>query len=151
MLAKTHIREIDWHDLPAIMSIEQASHILAWPQDHFHSALRSNNVCWCIEQAGKLRAYCILLPAVDNLEILNITVAPDDRRQGYARQLLNAASQYARAHGLQQLLLEVRQSNHIAQLTYQQFGFIEISRRHNYYPLTVGREDAVVMAYPITP
>lgn len=52
----------------------------------------------------------------------------------------------ARAEGMVQVLLEVRESNDAAYRLYRQEGFREIGRRKGYYPAASGREDARVMA-----
>jgi len=45
--------------------------------------------------------------------------------------------------------LEVRASNQSAYRLYERYGFNEIGRRRDYYPVAGGREDALVMACPL--
>ena len=47
------------------------------------------------------------------------------------------------------IFLEVRESNKIAINVYEQFGFIEIDRRKNYYKTATGNENAIVMQITI--
>src|SRR5450830_1875528 len=48
------------------------------------------------------------------------------------------------------LLLEVRVSNLRALHVYKRYGFVEIGRRKNYYPVDQHtREDAIVMSLPL--
>ena len=52
----------------------------------------------------------------------------------------------ARRHLMRIMLLEVRVSNVSALRLYQRYGFVEIGRRKNYYPVDLTtREDAIVM------
>ncbi|MEN1508294.1 ribosomal-protein-alanine N-acetyltransferase, partial [Pseudomonas aeruginosa] len=48
------------------------------------------------------------------------------------------------------LWLEVRASNAAAIALYESLGFNEATIRRNYYPTTDGREDAIIMALPIS-
>ncbi len=48
------------------------------------------------------------------------------------------------------LWLEVRASNAAAIALYEGLGFNEATIRLNYYPTTDGREDAIIMALPIS-
>ena len=66
--------------------------------------------------------------APDEHEILNLAVAPESRRQGVARALLQAA--LARGGSW---FLEVRESNHLARIFYESMGFREIGLRPGYY------------------
>ena len=53
-----------------------------------------------------------------------------------------------RAYALngRECFLEVRASNQSAYRLYERYGFNEVGRRRDYYPLAGGREDALVMA-----
>jgi ribosomal-protein-alanine N-acetyltransferase len=90
--------------------------------------------------------YLILMPVVDEMHLLNVTVAPVWQRQGLGRWLLRAAVALTLAHGFGSLLLEVRPSNAGAIALYRRVGFAEIGRRKRYYPAENStREDALVM------
>ena len=52
--------------------------------------------------------------------------------------------------GVATLWLEVRASNAAAIALYESLGFNEATIRRNYYPTTDGREDAIIMALPIS-
>jgi ribosomal-protein-alanine N-acetyltransferase len=47
------------------------------------------------------------------------------------------------------MFLEVRPSNTPALALYQKAGFETIGRRKGYYPAADGREDALVMRWPL--
>jgi ribosomal-protein-alanine N-acetyltransferase len=66
--------------------------------------------------------------------------------------LLGLAVDLCRTHAVGHLWLEVRESNHRAQLIYSQFGFQAKGLRKGYYPAPHGqREHAVVMSLTIPP
>ena len=51
------------------------------------------------------------MKGVDEVHLLNITVAPDYQGQGWGRVMLDALALWARGQGAQWLWLEVRTSN----------------------------------------
>jgi ribosomal-protein-alanine N-acetyltransferase len=91
------------------------------------------------------------MSGVDELHLLNLTVAPAWQGRGHGSQLLRIVQEHARARGLGSLWLEVRQSNHRAQALYRRQGFTEVGLRKAYYPAAGAREDAVVMSLSIPP
>jgi [ribosomal protein S18]-alanine N-acetyltransferase len=87
------------------------------------------------------------MKGVDEVHLLNITVAPTHQRQGWGRIMLDALAVWARAESAQWLWLEVRASNERAQRIYEQHGYQRVGDRRHYYPAGRGRrEDAVVMS-----
>ncbi len=94
--------------------------------------------------------YFVAMMGVDEVHLLNITVAPAYQKQGWARVLLDALALWARGRGAQWLWLEVRVSNERALHVYQAHGFRRVGERKRYYPAPAGqREDAVVMSLPL--
>jgi ribosomal-protein-alanine N-acetyltransferase len=87
------------------------------------------------------------MKGVDEVHLLNITVAPAHQRQGWAPVMLDALAIWARGQGAQWLWLEVRVGNARAKAVYERYGFRHVGTRRNYYPATAaGREDALVMS-----
>ena len=84
--------------------------------------------------------------AADEVEILNLAVAPALRRSGAATALLDAALTQARSEGARAAWLEVRESNAAARSFYAARGFTARGRRRGYYPRGGGREDALTLA-----
>lgn len=76
-------------------------------------------------------------------EVIQITVAPQYRRQKIGQQLLKA---FCQSFAASQCNLEVRADNHGALALYDQLGFTEYGRRTNYYKQDDGANiDAVLM------
>src|SRR5579883_2655943 len=80
---------------------------------------------------------------VDEAEIANLAVAPERRRTGIGRRLLEAAVTSAVLGGARVLYLEVRESNTAARALYGARGFVLAGRRSDYYRNPV--EDALVL------
>jgi ribosomal-protein-alanine N-acetyltransferase len=79
----------------------------------------------------------------EEVQILNVAVHPDHRRRGIARRLLSAVLNTAGEEGILRAVLEVRESNAVAQSLYRSFGFKIVGRRKGYY--SAGHEDALTM------
>jgi phosphoglycerate kinase len=115
-----------------------------WTEDQFLASLGSGHFLCCgIERGGGLAAYLTATLAAGELEILNIAVQPEHRRQGLARRLLGHVLHLARETGMTDAFLEVRASNVPALALYACFGFKPQGRRRAYYP--DNREDALVL------
>lgn len=77
------------------------------------------------------------------VEILNIGVLPDFRRQGIGEKLLGIVLQQAKLSGAAESWLEVRAGNGAAQNFYLAKNFKVVGLRRNYYSNPL--EDAVLM------
>ncbi len=66
------------------------------------------------------------------------------------RELLEHVIDEVEKRGVVTLWLEVRASNAAAIALYESVGFNEATIRRNYYPTVDGREDAIIMALPIS-
>ena len=100
-------------------------------------------------QSPELLGYFVAMKGVDEVHLLNLTVALAWQRQGWARVMLDALGVWSRGQGAQWLWLEVRVSNTRARAVYESHGFRHVGTRRNYYPAspaTPKGEDAIVMS-----
>jgi ribosomal-protein-alanine N-acetyltransferase len=134
-------------DLQEVQVIEDAVYPYPWTAGNFVDSLHSGYDAWVArDSAGRLVAYFLIMFAVDEAHLLNITVRGDLHGCGYGRLLLDEVCARARRRGMASVLLEVRPSNLRALKVYQRYGFAEIGRRKGYYPAAdKTREDAIVM------
>lgn len=84
---------------------------------------------------------------IDEVEVRNMAVDPDYRRQGAGSALLALARDQLLAAGAKRVYLEVRQSNKSAQALYYSAGFAIHSLRKDYYRNP--NEDALVLGWEI--
>ena len=66
-------------------------------------------------------------------DVLTLSVAEEHRKKGIGREMLRRLIDWARTQKCEAIMLEVRVGNEEAMPLYESFGFIEISRRANYY------------------
>ncbi|HTT71748.1 MAG TPA: ribosomal protein S18-alanine N-acetyltransferase [Anaeromyxobacteraceae bacterium] len=79
----------------------------------------------------------------DELHVLNLATAVEERRRGVGRALMLEAGRRARAAGAVLSTLEVRRSNEAAIALYRALGYRQVGTRLNYY--ADEGEDAIVM------
>jgi len=133
--------------LDEVVAVERQSYDHPWTRANFADSLRSGYQAQLLDADGVLLGYFIAMKGVDEVHLLNLTVAPPHQRQGWGRIMLDALSVWARGQGAQWLWLEVRASNLRAQRIYEQHGYRRVGERRSYYPAGHGRrEDAVVMS-----
>lgn len=139
------LREMNLADLDEVMRIEQSVHAHPWTRGNFTDALNGDSVCKVYGDGGKILGYMVLMPAVDEMELLDIGIDAAHQRKGLGRKLLDESMKIARGMNMRRMLLEVRPSNVAALGLYRAAGFCEIGLRRGYYPTDNGREDAIVM------
>ena len=135
-------------DVDRLLEIEQSAYEFPWSRGNFIDSLNAGYVGRKrVDGAGIWLGYFIAMPGVDELHLLNLTVAPAHQRCGHARAMLDRLVNEARALGAQRVWLEVRVSNERAQQVYRRYGFCEVGLRRGYYPAgTLARENALVMS-----
>lgn len=120
-----------------------------WSGDEFCALLQQPATLGLgLTSAGdKLKGFVLAQLVGEIAEILTITVAPDARGQGCAKQLLSAMEKRLGARGLARIVLDVAEDNAAAIKLYESAEFIVDGRRPGYYQS--GREtpvDAILMS-----
>ncbi|GLU31661.1 ribosomal protein S18-alanine N-acetyltransferase [Trinickia caryophylli] len=149
LLADRYMSPMTDADLDEVALIEREAYEFPWTRGNFEDSLRNGYFGVCMRHVtGVLVGYCVLMPVVDEMHLLNLCVAPRAQHSGAGLALLREAARIARTTGLGGVLLEVRPSNVRAIRLYERFGFVTVGRRRNYYPARHrSREDAIVMRY----
>jgi len=137
-------------DIPAVRAIEQEIFPDPWPESAFQDCLtvpsRLNLVL--VEGGDQVVGYLCAQCAADEIQIHNVAVASDCRRQGRGMRLLQAAEEEGLARGALCAVLDVRASNEAALSLYARFGYRQIGRRRNYYRFPVC--DALILFKSLT-
>jgi ribosomal-protein-alanine N-acetyltransferase len=143
------LRRMTADDLPVVMEIELAAFKHPWSEELFRNELEHawSNVLVAERDEGSAGArvvgFIIFWLVHDEVHVLNVAVAAEERRRGVARALLSACVARGRAQGSCLVTLEVRRSNTAALRLYEAFGFRSAGVRPNYY--SDEGEDAIVM------
>lgn len=146
------LRAMELESLAAVVAIENEAYPFPWTRGNFIDSLVANHLAWClVDGRGELLGYAIAMAGVEELHLLNLTVAHAQRRRGHARFLMNELARHARDTAARTMWLEVRPSNAPALALYASLGYERIGVRRQYYP-DVGsrREDAWVMRLDLT-
>ena len=139
-------------DLPAVMAIEVAAYAFPWSQGNMRDTINPGYRCTALTRDAQILGYSVTLRGVDELHLLNITVAPAAQGTGLGRALLEELCAWARAQSLHWLWLEVREHNASAIRLYERAGMARVGQRKDYYPAANGqREHAHVMNLQLLP
>jgi ribosomal-protein-alanine N-acetyltransferase len=139
-------RKLKLRDLNAIEQIERTSYPTPWSRSMFAGELaKPSSICLGavdVEQE-EIVGYLIISRYVDAWHVMNIAVAPEYRRRGIARSLMERLFEVTARDARRGYTLEVRVSNEAAIRLYEELGFKTRGIRRGYY--TDNREDALIM------
>jgi [ribosomal protein S18]-alanine N-acetyltransferase len=136
-------------DAARIAELERVCFPDPWSPAGIPEVLEANHCLGCVaEHAGTVVGYGIARWVADTGEILNLAVAPEHRRLGLARAILDAILSRLAGKSVQEVYLEVRASNTSAQALYQARGFRLAGMRTAYYRHPI--EDALVLRLALT-
>ena len=94
--------------------------------------------------------YASFRTVFEEMQVGNVAVLPQYRRQGIAKNLVNFALALAKQKGCQVAELEVNTANVNAVALYQSCGFSVVATRKNYYPKSsFASKDAYLMTTTI--
>jgi ribosomal-protein-alanine N-acetyltransferase len=145
---QAQLQPMTLHDLDVVIAIELSAYRFPWSRGNFIDSLSAGYLAEMVVDARATPiAYCVAMPGVDEMHLLNLTVAPPYQRQGHACALLDSLQAHCLERGLPTLWLEVRAGNERARLVYARRGFSQVGVRKGYYPAGLARrEDALVMS-----
>ncbi len=149
-------------DIAAVATIEKSIYTAPWTEGNFADSLMAGYCAWTMRpgipsapfdgaasRADPLIGYFVLMAAVDEAHLLNLSIASSSQGRGYGLYLLRKATAVAVESNASSVILEVRPSNLRALAVYRRFGFREHGLRRRYYPASdqdqQAREDAIVM------
>lgn len=144
------IRQMTPGDVSAVAAIEKECFSRPWSEAAFADAVKDTNAVFLVAEAVQESAktfvtagYAGMYVSSPEGEITNVAVAEKFRNQGTGKKLVEAMKQWAKEHGLERIVLEVRSSNEPARHVYQSAGFVRLGIRKNFYQFP--REDADIM------
>ncbi|KFE66626.1 ribosomal protein S18-alanine N-acetyltransferase [Hyalangium minutum] len=143
------IRQMTHEDMSAVIALEQASFKNPWSPELLRRELDHDwSTILLVEDpkpdGGKeLLGLAIFWIVQDEVHVLNVATAPEHRRRGVARAVMEELLARGKHRSCTLATLEVRRSNEAAISLYRSFGFRSVGVRPNYY--ADEKEDALVM------
>ena len=85
-------------DLDEVLAIERSAYSFPWTRGNFIDSLSAGYQAELLRLDGSaLAGYYLAMSGVDEMHLLNLTVAPVHQRRGHARTLLDALQAHCRA------------------------------------------------------
>ena len=138
-----HPMHID--DLEYIYKLELESYSFPWTKEILRDCILYKYDSYSVFIDDTLVGYIISKISFPETHILNLTVDINYRNNGIGQALIELTINDARIRKSQDIILEVRSRNLIAQALYNKLGFEKIGIRKGYYDSENGREDAFVL------
>jgi [ribosomal protein S18]-alanine N-acetyltransferase len=147
-------RAMDEADLPRILEIERAGFLHPWSEQLLRNELQQawSHPLVALEHGAageRVVGYLVWWLVHDEVHVLNVGTAPEARRRGVGRALMEEAARRGRLKGARLATLEVRRSNAPALALYRSLGYQQVGVRPRYY--AEENEDAIVMTLPLVP
>jgi ribosomal-protein-alanine N-acetyltransferase len=143
------IRQMTHEDMPAVIALEKASFKNPWSPELLRRELDHDwSTILLVEEPlpdgqKRLLGLAIFWIVQDEVHVLNVATAPEHRRRGVARAVMEELLARGKHRRCTLATLEVRRSNEAAIALYRSFGFRSVGVRPNYY--VDEKEDALVM------
>lgn len=122
--APASIRSVSNNDFKRIIDIERSSFEYPWLYSDFHSVLREDgSCCYVVEYNGLIIGYAVIQNYDDCIELYNIAVDEDHRKQKIASLLINMLISVLRIENKKYIFLYVSEYNLAAQLFLREMKF----------------------------
>ena len=138
-------------DVPALAACHALSFEAPWSASEIINLLDGPGAfALAVTDTDGVAGLILCRTIADEAEILTLATAPDRRRRGVARALLEAATQLALGRGATALFLEVAADNAAAIALYEGAGYSQVGVRARYYVGADGAVDALVFRRGLT-
>ena len=128
------IIECDKEIARSLENIEKLIFGTAWNSDVIQEKIKNKKFkYWVYEVENSIKGYLGIQFLEEEIEILGIGVDQGSRRKNIATQLMDELIEYFEKSEYKKIILEVRESNTVAQRLYKKYGFKKISKRKKYY------------------
>lgn len=144
-----NVERLGVSDLDDLIELEKLCFAYHWTREQFLMGLEKGiYVILGVRKGEGLGGYLALSFVHDEMEILNLAVHPDARRNGLGTALMKAGFNMCIERGIAKSFLDVKCSNQPAIDLYTKFGYKKIGVRKKYYPDT--KEDALLFRRDFT-
>lgn len=139
------IREMKTNDIKDVLKIESESFSTPWSENAFLIELNENKLARYIvaEIDKEVVGYAGIWFILNEGHITNIAVLKEYRGKGLGNKLIEGLIWISIKNNIDNMTLEVRKTNIVAQSLYKKYGFIDSGTRPGYYQ--DNKEDAIIM------
>lgn len=131
------------------MAIERSAYSCPWSATTIRDCLLTAHfITWgMVDDQNKIVGFAIVSNVMDEAEILSMAITPVYQNNGLGQIFLDFILKKLQKRHIENIYLEVRASNKIAQSIYHKKGFEQIDLRKGYYKIANSheREDALVL------
>jgi [ribosomal protein S18]-alanine N-acetyltransferase len=150
------IKNLTLHELPEIMDIGRRAYNISWSDTLMGDTISASHTkTWGIfdDNNSQCLGFVILSMIIDESDLLMICIDPKYQRKGFGSQLLSFIIDNLKSSKVENIYIEVRNSNHRAIKMFEKHNFTRLGLRKDYYPgysnIGSGREDAVIMGLAV--
>ncbi len=141
------LRALTPADVAAVAALDHLTNPSPWSSAQFLAEVhKPTSYFLAVHAAHALIGFGGLWVLPEEGQVVLLAVAPEHRRHGWGKRLLEALIAKAKSEGAKRVTLEVRESAQAALALYEKTGFQVTSRRPKFYE---GRETAVLMEKPL--
>ena len=127
------IKEIDQKEFELCYELDSAT-ICLWTKKQWQSEFnKSGTKVVAILLKKKIIGIYVVQTIIDEAQISYFSIKQKFRRKGYGSQLMIYLIKDCEKLNIKKLLLEVSETNSIAEIFYCKFNFLTVGRRKNYY------------------
>ena len=127
------IKEIDQKEFELCYELDSAT-IRLWTKKQWQSEFnKSGTKVVAILLKKKIIGIYVVQTIIDEAQISYFSIKQKFRRKGYGSKLMTYLIKDCEKLNIKKLLLEVSETNSIAEIFYSKFQFFTVGRRKNYY------------------
>ncbi len=144
------LRFADAGDVDRLHALHAAAFDQPWPAGEIERLMRILGGFAVLAEEEAPQGFVLIRTVADEAEILTLAVAPEFRRRGIGRGLVEAAAQEASRRGARSFFLEVAEDNLTALALYESADFQAVGLRRAYYARPdAPPADAMVLRRPL--
>lgn len=145
-----HMRWFVEKDKPRVLEIERQSFDSPWDAKDLSGCLAEKNViCMVVEVEGRIIGFFIFACCKGHIDIYNLAVAPEYRRHGIGRMIVERLKTKLGQQGRHRLLVTISEWNLAAQIFYRSCGFRAVKVLHHAFETS--DQDGYLFEFARTP
>ncbi len=139
-------RKLDSSAIGEILDIENEVQESPWSAQKFLSCFGDDLYLLAgLYVRTKLAGYAVLMVNSPDAELHNLAISKTGQNSGFATLFLTYLIDQCVRMSIENLFLEVRESNTAAINAYKKSGFIQVGLRQRYYQTDAGSESALIL------